>query len=1196
MKLNLITRIISILLVCAILLQPLAASVKAQQLLNHWRPPIDSSTRIEGTGSHAVFLPVITTPPGPPDFEIISPADGWTVSGMMYFAAQPRDMETVSSVTFTAGSTPLGTDDTPADGFRVFFDASAFPAGMLTLTATGSGPSGQTVKTITVNVVPDPPSSGTIGSQGGVLDSEIGSIITIPPDALPDGTTVTVDELSQEEVTQQNGIDWEAMGVTFLGAQAVQSTAAFSVPYRVASADFGNRVQPGQTVVNYQIVPDADGDGVDEIVVVNTASVAPNDDVISDPIPQPLLSATTMRTGMGQPTWRGLGEEIIGPPGTVIEISATGFNPASIMGNVAVYHSDVDGSEVAVPVFVSSDLAEGTEQIVMAMIPPMTSGPATLTLRNESTGYTAAPLVITVTEAAPLDQPPAEIIEAALVETLDSLNEINTLIAGEDWPDVEDRLNQGIEQTNLFRIAIQEISIDPTPEEEEMLHNMAIMLENANLSANLSQLATIPHGPCDHLNLMHILISIAGGLGLALIVAAALAPATLLAVVLALIVAAALWVLAAVLGIKLSIECRPIPIPPCPPSQTAAGSGGGQPGMGSVVVASGVGCGGLIGPSTANSRFGPGAGGIVIKVFSAGLTIPFSGVTDPGGYFFIPIIPAGEPFTAVAYDMVNGTTRIVEGVGPATGDFTFLFFDFYTEQPGSDTVYWDGGGDGTSWHDPFNWNPDLIPGPSQDVIIDVPGDVTVVHSNFGTDAILSLQSEEAVVLSGGTLDIAAASNLSDTFTLNGGVLAGSGDVTLSGPFTWAYGTLAGTGATIANGGITFNGSNTNARNLDGRTLANGGTAVLQEGFLTAYNGATLTNQPSATFDFQGDHFLYVSTGGATFDNLGTVTKSAGSGMTTIAATFNNSGLVEVQSGTLSLNGGGTHSGTFQGSGSLYFGGGTHTLTGSIMNLNVSVGGGAVAMNGTYQAANTALTGGTFTLAAGLTAHSETLNLSGGTLTGEGDIVVSGLFIWASGTMGGAGATTASGGIVFSGNNGRNLDSRTLANEGTAIFQDGFLTAYNGALIHNAAGATWEFQGDDFLYTGTGGATFQNDGALSKSAGDGTMTIFPAFVNGGSVAVQSGTFWFGGGFTQTAAGILYVRIGGLTDFDQYNVGGAASLGGTLDVALTGGYIPDPGDTFKVMTFANHTGQFAAVNGHGQGYTAQYNPMDVTLIAQ
>ena len=312
---------IVVLFALALFFEPLGSFTRGA-VANEGKPfqPL-ATTQPATSGNTVTYLPLVFAPPGPPDFEIINPSAGWTVSGMMYFAVQARNPLTVNSVSFRAGAADLGTDDTLADGFRAYFDASQFPAGPLTLTAIANGYGGQASKSITVNVVPDPPSSGMIGSQGGVLDSEIGSLITIPPNALPDGTQVTVSELSQNDVTTQNGIDWEAMGVTFLGAQSIQSTAPFSTPYQVASADFGHRVQPGQTVVNYQLLPDVDGDGVDEIVVVNTASVAPNNDVISDPIPQVLSDAAGSGTNRASLSQNSIG----GPPGTLIGLAVVGL-------------------------------------------------------------------------------------------------------------------------------------------------------------------------------------------------------------------------------------------------------------------------------------------------------------------------------------------------------------------------------------------------------------------------------------------------------------------------------------------------------------------------------------------------------------------------------------------------------------------------------------------------------------------------------------------------------------------------------------------------------------------------------------------------------------------------------------------------------------------------------------------------------
>ena len=71
------------------------------------------------------------------------------------------------------------------------------------------------------------------------------------------------------------------------------------------------------------------------------------------------------------------------------------------------------------------------------------------------------------------------------------------------------------------------------------------------------------------------------------------------------------------------------------------------------------------------------------------------------------------------------------------------------------------------------------------------------------------------------------------------------------------------------------------------------------------------------------------------------------------------------------------------------------------------------------------------------------------------------------------------------------------------------------------------------------------------------------------------------YTQDAAGTLLIELGGNSAgtgdgfYDQMNISGAAVLGGTLDVALWGGYKPADGQTFTVMTYGSVTGKFDVV---------------------
>ena len=66
--------------------------------------------------------------------------------------------------------------------------------------------------------------------------------------------------------------------------------------------------------------------------------------------------------------------------------------------------------------------------------------------------------------------------------------------------------------------------------------------------------------------------------------------------------------------------------------------------------------------------------------------------------------------------------------------------------------------------------------------------------------------------------------------------------------------------------------------------------------------------------------------------------------------------------------------------------------------------------------------------------------------------------------------------------------------------------------------------------------------------------------------------------------LLIEIGGLspgsgTDggYDQINVTGLASLGGTLEIQLINGFIPTIGDTFQILNYESVSGQFNTING-------------------
>jgi hypothetical protein len=135
---------------------------------------------------------------------------------------------------------------------------------------------------------------------------------------------------------------------------------------------------------------------------------------------------------------------------------------------------------------------------------------------------------------------------------------------------------------------------------------------------------------------------------------------------------------------------------------------------------------------------------------------------------------------------------------------------------------------GGFWDDPASWEGGVLPGPDDNVLIDVPGDILIVHRT-GETRINRLISRESIDLTGGTLDVTTTVQVDGTFNLgNGAVLAHATVVRGGGPFSPGVGGFA-----------TF----------DGVTLATE-VRVVEGGFLLVENGLTL-DRGQVTLDGAG---------------------------------------------------------------------------------------------------------------------------------------------------------------------------------------------------------------------------------------------------------------------------------------------------------------------------------------------------------
>jgi hypothetical protein len=497
------------------------------------------------------------------------------------------------------------------------------------------------------------------------------------------------------------------------------------------------------------------------------------------------------------------------------------------------------------------------------------------------------------------------------------------------------------------------------------------------------------------------------------------------------------------------------------------------------------------------------------------------------------------------------------------------------------TVTWinPSGGD---WDTPSNWSTDAIPGPADDVIINMP-DITVTHSLPVSDSVNSLtvsSGDSTLDISNGSLALSAASSIAGSFTLSNATLSMAGDLTISGPTAWTGGTIGGSGTLSAQGGLTLGGSGAVTETLDAVTLDNAGAATLAgAGFygLALESGAGVVNQAGASFDLQNEVYVTSDSSATFFTNAGSLshTGSAGStGEIREAFTQANTGTTSVQAGQLNMNVTGTISGSFTGAAgtTLYFGGiaaadfdaassiatagdvlfdsptvtvdGSYDVTGSTDDAGADV---------TFDSdATIADLGSDLDLSFGAsldiqTGQSFTFNtmeldgLYGGPVTmtgaGAGTLTVTGAMTWVGGTISGFSALAIAGGATLSmgldnGGYAETLDGVTLDNAGTATLAGiGIysLEQESGAGVVNQTGGSFTLQDNVFVYSDGSATSFTNAGSLSHTGpAASTGEIREAFTQTatGTTSVQAGQLnmnvvgTMSGSYTGAAGTTLY----------------------------------------------------------------------------
>ncbi len=358
------------------------------------------------------------------------------------------------------------------------------------------------------------------------------------------------------------------------------------------------------------------------------------------------------------------------------------------------------------------------------------------------------------------------------------------------------------------------------------------------------------------------------------------------------------------------------------------------------------------------------------------------------------------------------------------------------------------------------------------------------------------------------------------------------------------GTFNNTAALVFDGGI---------HNLDdGALLTGGGTYFYTAGNLNAIGtGAGATLDTGATLTVNGGRTL----GGAgKLSNNGTLVFNSGS----LSADLINNNMVQFTGGTNNINSGSDVSG----GGDIAFTGGTTTFAaGSTYTISGDTG-----INGGDAVFNINAITNSLTHAAG--------SFGGGS---SGDITTS---TW----MPTSGVTLNDIDLILAANGTNTLTGITVNSAGTAtVTNQGSLTV-NGSTIASNFTNTGTFNVSGSLNNLSGTAT-QSAGSFILGAGSdittanlnvvggtltGTGTLNGSVNNsGGTLAAGSspGTLIIGGNYIQGAGGTFLAELAGTavagTDYDLLSVGGTASLAGTLDIQLFGGFNGNVGDQFDII---------------------------------
>lgn len=530
---------------------------------------------------------------------------------------------------------------------------------------------------------------------------------------------------------------------------------------------------------------------------------------------------------------------------------------------------------------------------------------------------------------------------------------------------------------------------------------------------------------------------------------------------------------------------------------------------------------------------------------------------------------------------------------------------------------------GGNWSVATNWSPAQVPGPADIAQIRASGVYAVTFDADASIAGLTIGAASGtqtftLAANALTLNGDCVVNANGQFLLSGGTLSGTN--TLTGTMEWTGGTI-GSNAVVtvgSNAVVTVTGQG--GKGLAG-TLRNVGTVRWQsagwwnpfsgsEGYLSV-EGGMIHNLAGGVFALEADSVFFggAMPGGA-FLNEGVLQKTGGTGTFFFGGicglALANRGSVDVESGKLELQDGGSGSGTFnvETNCEVVFGAGYAGELGTALNGPGRYGfkGGTNAFVGEFNISRVWVSGQSTMLTGNLTMVHE-MDFSNGTWLGTNRI--EGVMSWTGGTIGSDAVVTVGSNAVLTIGSGFSGLVGTLRNAGTVLWQHtnttelGSSFQLHGGTVENLASGLFDVQSDVGFSASIPGV-FANDGLLQKTAGTGTFSfgVGTILTNRGRLDVQSGTLQVENDMQITSSSALSFGLRGTNNFGRITLSGSVPFTGRLCATLLDGFLPATNDVFEVMTFGSRSGNFTDTScldlGSGIQIEHQFTPTTLRLV--